>query len=165
VPYDPGWPTLFEVERALLEPVLAPWLRDGVHHIGSTAVPGLAAKPVIDVMAGVRNLAEARAAFAALRADGYVHSPHRPGIAHHFDKRVGPLACGLHLTEPRSDLWNERLAFRDALRRDPALAVEYGELKLRLSRRHGSDIVSYTAAKRPFVGRVLAEAGLTFGRR
>ena len=62
VDYDPAWPARFEAERALLERVVAPWLEGGVHHVGSTAVPGLAAKPVVDIMVGVRDLEEARAA-------------------------------------------------------------------------------------------------------
>jgi GrpB-like predicted nucleotidyltransferase (UPF0157 family) len=56
VPYDREWPRLFEVERARLEDVLAPWLEQGIHHIGSTSVPDLAAKPIIDMIAGVQNL-------------------------------------------------------------------------------------------------------------
>jgi len=161
--YDPGWPRAFEVERALLEQVLAPWLRDGIHHVGSTAVPGLAAKPIIDVMAGVRDLEEARAAFAPLRALGYLHREHRPE-AHSLLK---PGAGGwwqqthhLHLTEPGSDLWRERLAFRDALRADPSLAHEYAEWKWREAAASG-DPSPYRGDKRPFVARVLAEAGIT----
>ena len=56
VPYDSEWPRRFDEERALLQPVLAPWLEGGIHHIGSTAIPGIAAKPEIDMMAGVRDL-------------------------------------------------------------------------------------------------------------
>ncbi len=77
-PYDPDWPRRFETERARLEEVLAPWLVAGVHHIGSTAVPGLTAKPVIDMMAGIRDLNEARAAFEPLQALGYEYREHRP---------------------------------------------------------------------------------------
>jgi GrpB-like predicted nucleotidyltransferase (UPF0157 family) len=145
----------------LLESVLAPWLEGGIHHIGATSVPGLAAKPFIDVMAGVRDFDEARAAYEPLLAEGWEHTPHRPGIAHHFSKAD----YGLHLTEPGSDLWNERLAFRDALRADPELVAEYAALKLRLAEQHPDDIASYTNGKREFVGRVLAGAGLEFGRR
>jgi GrpB-like predicted nucleotidyltransferase (UPF0157 family) len=168
VPYDPEWPRRFELESVLLERVLAPWLEGGVHHIGATSVPGLRAKPIIDMMAGVHDLEEARAAFEPLREHSYVYTPHRPGIAHHFSKpsaRFSEVTHGLHLTEPGSDLWNERLAFRDALRDDPALAAEYAELKLRLAREHADDIAAYTAGKRAFVGRVLATAGIEFGRR
>ena len=166
--YDPNWPAQFETERALLERVLAPWLEEGIHHIGATSVPGLAAKPLIDMMAGVRDFEEARAAFAPLRKHSYVHTPHRPGIAHHFSKpspRLSEVTHGLHLTEPGSDLWRERLAFRDALRADPELVTQYAALKLRLAEEHRDDVRAYTAGKREFVGEVIAKAGLTFGRR
>lgn len=150
VPYDPAWPELFEAERARLEKALALWLHGGIHHIGSTAVPGLAAKPVIDMLAGVRNLGEAREAEASLVALGYAYRRHRPE-AHLFVKET----CGVHLTEPGSDLWRERLAFRDALRADPVLRRQYAEWK----RAHGGG-KPYTARKTPFVARVLAGAGI-----
>jgi len=162
-PYDPDWPLRFEAERALLEDVLAVWLNGGIHHIGSTAIPGLAAKPIIDMMAGVRDLEEARAAFAPLRLNSYEYTPHRPGT-HHFSKPPGPwwrYTHGLHLTEPGSDLWRERLAFRDALRANPALATEYADLKVRLAKEHGTEVERYTVGKRAFVARVLAGVGLT----
>jgi GrpB-like predicted nucleotidyltransferase (UPF0157 family) len=150
VPYDPAWPRLFEEERERLETALASWLEGGIHHIGSTAVPGLAAKPIIDMLAGVRNLAEARAAEEPLAALGYAYREHRPE-AHLFVKET----CGVHLTERGSDLWRERLAFRDALRSDPELRREYAEWK----RTHGGG-KPYTASKTPFVARVLAGAGI-----
>ena len=168
VPYDADWPRRFAAERRLLERVLAPWLDGSVHHVGSTAIPGIAAKPVIDMVAGVRDLAEARAAFPALERHGYVVDPHRPGIAHHFAKpspQLPECRFGLHLTEPGSDLWRERLAFRDVLRGDPALAREYEQLKLRLARDHGDDLRAYTDGKRDFVARVLASVGEAPGGR
>lgn len=151
VPYDPEWPALFERERARLEKALAPWLEGGIHHIGSTAVPGLAAKPIIDMLAGVRNLAEARAAEDALAALGYTYREHRPEACLFWKDRYG-----VHLTEPGSDLWRERLAFRDALRASPELRAEYAEWK----RTHGGG-KPYTASKTPLVTRVLADAGIT----
>lgn len=163
VPYDPEWPERFESERVLLERVLAPWLEGGIHHIGSTAIPGIAAKPVLDIMAGVRDLAEARAAFEPLSEHSYLPAPHRQHEAHHFAKpslRVSEATHGLHLTEPGSDLWRERLAFRDALRADPTLLAEYEALKLRFAAEDPGTDGGYTAAKRPFVARVLATAGI-----
>lgn len=156
-PYDPDWPRRFETERARLEEVLAPWLVAGVHHIGSTAVPGLTAKPVIDMMAGIRDLNEARAAFEPLQALGYEYREHRPE-AHLFWTPTH----GVHLTEPGSDLWRERLAFRDGLRANPELAAEYAEWKLRHAAMDpGLDRGLYSGRnKRPFVARVLAEAGI-----
>jgi GrpB-like predicted nucleotidyltransferase (UPF0157 family) len=163
-PYDPDRPVRFEEERALLERVLQPWLEGGIHHIGSTSIPGIAAKPIIDMMAGVRDFQEACEAYEPLARHGYVHEPHRPGIAHHFAKRSpqGRTTHGLHLTEPGSDLWRERLVFRDALRADPELAAEYEALKLGLV---DEDADEYVQAKRPFVAEVLARFGLQPGRR
>ncbi len=166
-PYDPEWARRFEAERGLLEGLLAPWLEGGVHHVGSTAVPGLAAKPIIDMIAGVHDLEAARAAFGPLGAHGYVYEPHRAGIAHHFAKHspAGEVTHGLHLTEPGSDLWRERLVFRDALRDDPELAAEYEALKRRLASRHPEEGTAYVHGKRPFVTGVLARFGLQPGRR
>ena len=161
-PYDPEWPRRFEAERALLDAALAPWLEEGIHHVGSTAVAGLAAKPIVDMLAGVRDLEEARAAFRPLEKLGYRYREHRPE-AHAFSKPAGAewweATHGLHLTEPGSDLWRERLAFRDALRADPALAAEYEAWKRRHARAAGAP-AAYAADKRAFVARVLAEAGL-----
>jgi GrpB-like predicted nucleotidyltransferase (UPF0157 family) len=166
VEYDSAWPGRFEAERVLLERVLAPWLEGGIHHVGSTAIPGIAAKPIIDIVAGVRSLDGARLAFEPLAEASYTYSPHRPGIAHHFAK-PSPDApeYGLHLTQPGSDLWRERLSFRDVLRSDPQLAAEYETLKRRLAHEHPEDIEAYTTAKRVFVARVLATLGLQPGRR
>jgi GrpB-like predicted nucleotidyltransferase (UPF0157 family) len=168
VPYDTEWPARFGRERALLEEALAPWLAGGVEHVGSTAVPGLAAKPILDLLAGVRDLDASRAAWAPLAGLGYVWTPHRPDEAHHFSKpspRLAEATHGLHLTEPGSAVWRERLAFRDALRADPALAREYATLKTRLARDHGGDLAAYTAGKRAIVERVLAGAGLSLRPR
>jgi GrpB-like predicted nucleotidyltransferase (UPF0157 family) len=162
VPYDAEWPRLFDAERRLLESVLAPWLSAGIHHVGSTAVPGMPAKPTIDMIGGVRSLREAEAARSALSGLGYAYGDHRPE-ALWFRK---PGACawweashGLHLTEPGSDLWRERLAFRDALRADAALAGEYRLWKLEHAARQG-DPAPYRASKTPFVASVLARAGI-----
>jgi GrpB-like predicted nucleotidyltransferase (UPF0157 family) len=163
--HDPGWADRFADERARLERALAPWLHGGVHHIGSTSVPGLPAKPIIDMIAGVADLRRAAAAVAVLAEHGYTHAPHRPR-AYWFHRDDGPVRTHhLHLTEPGSDLWRERLAFRDALRADPVLRDEYRDLKIRLAAAHGEDIDAYTAGKRAFVGRVLAAAGITLAPR
>jgi GrpB-like predicted nucleotidyltransferase (UPF0157 family) len=105
------------------------------------------------MLAGVRNLGEAREAFTALEALGYSYEPHRPE-AHRF----GRPGYHLHLTEPGSDLWRERLAFRDALRRDPELRREYAEWKH--AHAAGDEPDAYTASKWPLVARVLAGAGI-----
>jgi GrpB-like predicted nucleotidyltransferase (UPF0157 family) len=161
-PYDPAWPQRFEAERLVLEDVLAPWLDGELEHVGSTAVPGLAAKPVIDMIAPVRGLEESRAAIEPLGVVGYDYREHRPE-AHAFGKPAGApwwkATHGLHLTERGSDIWRERLAFRDALRADPALVAEYAawkDLHANPSGAHGP----YNDRKFDFVARVLAGVGI-----
>jgi GrpB-like predicted nucleotidyltransferase (UPF0157 family) len=161
VDYDPAWPAQFEQERALLERVLAPWLVGAIEHIGSTAVPGLAAKPVIDIMAPVRDLASSRAAIDALAPLGYVHHPYRPDEMHWFCKPSAAFRTHhLHLVPRSSALWRERIGFRDALRANRALAAEYEQLKRRLAAIHRLDREAYTDAKSPFVRRVLVAHGV-----
>ncbi|HEY6961514.1 MAG TPA: GrpB family protein [Gaiellaceae bacterium] len=153
-PYDPRWPDRFEAEAAALRELLARWLVDDVHHVGSTAIPGMVAKPVIDMIAGVRDLEEAREAFPPLASHGYAYREHRFDAHAFYAPPDAPTQWQethhLHLTVPGSDLWRERLAFRDALRADPALVREYSEWKLRY---YGT---ASMPSKRPFVARVLA---------
>jgi GrpB-like predicted nucleotidyltransferase (UPF0157 family) len=158
--YDPDWPEQFRAEAAKLTELLGPWLATPVEHIGSTSVPGLAAKPILDMMAGVRDLHSAEDAIPVLTSHGYTHAQHRPATLWFHKARTGLApAQGLHLTEPGSCLWRERLAFRDALRADPVLARQYQELKERLAAGNG-DMADYTAGKREFVVQVLARAGV-----
>jgi GrpB-like predicted nucleotidyltransferase (UPF0157 family) len=84
VPYDPDWARMFRNERSTLESALADWLSGPVEHIGSTSVPGLAAKPIIDMLAPVRSLSDAAVAVSMVVALGYAHGVHRPEEAHYF---------------------------------------------------------------------------------
>ena len=77
VPYDSSWPARFQSEKTVLAEALGDWVQGGIHHVGSTAVHGLAAKPVIDVMVGVGNLNEARACIPLLEKIGYCYFPYR----------------------------------------------------------------------------------------
>jgi GrpB-like predicted nucleotidyltransferase (UPF0157 family) len=159
VPYDPGWPPRFAEERARLAPLLAPWLCGTIEHIGSTAVPGLVAKPVIDLMAPVRSLADARPAIAALAAAGYCHFPYQADVMHWFCKPSPALRTHhLHLVPVDGALWRDRLAFRDALRRQPDVAQAYAALKRALATRFPDDREAYTEGKTAFVAQVLAAA-------
>lgn len=156
IAYYPGWPRQFEAERSLLAPILAPWLAGPIEHIGSTAIPGLPGKPVIDIMAGVVDLEAAKPAIDALRQLQYLHWPYRPEVMHWLCKPSDAQRTHhLHLVPYQSPLWIERLAFRDYLRGNPAIAAEYGRLKHRLAKRYRYDREAYTEAKQPFVERVL----------
>jgi GrpB-like predicted nucleotidyltransferase (UPF0157 family) len=156
--YDAAWVMSFEVERELLRDVLAPWLAGPIEHVGSTAVVGLAAKPIVDIMAGVASLAGSRPAIAALAAHGYCHDAYAEDVEHWFCKPSPELRTHhLHLVPVHSELWQRRLMFRDALRAQPALAAEYARLKMELAELHRYDREAYTEAKSAFIGSVLRE--------
>jgi GrpB-like predicted nucleotidyltransferase (UPF0157 family) len=162
VPYDPTWPARFEEERRLLEGVLGSWLEGGIHHVGSTAVPGLPAKPVIDILAGVRDREEARAAFDLLAALGYCYFPYRSDEMHWFCKPSPAFRTHhLHLVEPGESRFAAELAFRDELRSHPETAAEYAALKLRLAERYRDDREAYTEGKAGFIEAIVARAAAT----
>jgi GrpB-like predicted nucleotidyltransferase (UPF0157 family) len=159
VPYDPSWPDRFDEERDILEREIGVYLTGPVEHVGSTAVPGLAAKPVIDVMAGVGSLVASRPAIPILGRLDYCYFPYRADVMHWFCKPSPQFRTHhLHLVPFRSPLWNERIAFRDYLRRHPVVAAEYARLKEELAERYRHDREAYTEAKTPFVERTVANA-------
>jgi GrpB-like predicted nucleotidyltransferase (UPF0157 family) len=140
-----------------LAKLLAPWLVGEIEHIGSTAVPDLAAKPVIDLMAPVASLEASRPIIEVLSASGYCYSPYKAEVMHWFCKPSPELRTHhLHVVPIGSELWSERLSFRDALRLDAPLATEYAGLKRELAVRFSLDREGYTEAKSIFINRVLA---------
>jgi GrpB-like predicted nucleotidyltransferase (UPF0157 family) len=166
VPYDPAWPARFERERKLLEDAIGTWVSGGIHHVGSTAVPGLAAKPVIDILAGVRDLASSRACFEPLERLGYVYAPYRAGEMHWFCKpHPSHRTHHLHLVPTGSPRFRAELAFRDHLRAHPEEAVKYAALKRRLAAALAHDREAYTAAKAAFIDASLARATHTAADR
>jgi GrpB-like predicted nucleotidyltransferase (UPF0157 family) len=165
-PPDPRWPARAAAERDRLAGLLAPWLADGVEHVGSTAVPGLAAKPVLDLMASVRDPDELIAgALALLTADGWCYVPPELDSGSAWRRFfVKPDASGrhrmahLHVIRAGHPRWAAQLAFRDALRADDGLARRYEALKWQLAREHGHDREAYTRGKGAFVAAVLGRA-------
>jgi GrpB-like predicted nucleotidyltransferase (UPF0157 family) len=158
-PGDPRWAQRGAQAATDLAVALEPWLTGPVEHVGSTAVPGLTAKPVLDLQAPVRDLADAPA-IAELLADAGWHlvpteldgrDDERFLIQAEGDHRV----AHLHLMLDSAPGWSARLTFRDALRADPALAAAYAALKQELAGRHADDREAYTDAKAEFVRNVL----------
>ena len=157
IEYNPNWPVQFLIERDILQTVLSKWLVGDIEHIGSTAVPGLAAKPVIDIMAPVASLEGSWGAFKAAESVGYCFYPYKPDEMYWFCKPSPELRTHhLHIVPLGSQTWVERLAFRDALRQNPELAQEYDALKRRLAQDFANDREAYTDAKAPFILRTLA---------
>jgi GrpB-like predicted nucleotidyltransferase (UPF0157 family) len=159
VPYDPAWPNRFDSERTLLVDLIGRWLSGSIEHIGSTAVAGLPAKPVIDIMAGVESLEASRGALSVLDHHEYCYAPYRSDVMHWLCKPSPAVRTHhLHLVPLGSRLWIEQLAFRDYLRTHPDAASEYAALKHRLAEEHRLDREAYTRAKAPFVEMVIANA-------
>ncbi|GAA1027583.1 MULTISPECIES: GrpB family protein [Amycolatopsis] len=163
-PPDPTWASRGSALCAELTRLLSPWLAAGqVEHVGSTAVPGLAAKPVLDVMASMRDLSTetVSAVVPVLSAGGWCFVPPELDVAAPWRRFfVLPDAAGrrrvahLHLLPEGHPRWQAQLKFRDALRADPGLAEEYAEVKRRLAG-EVTDREEYTAGKTDFVRRAL----------
>ena len=156
VPYDPDWPRRFDEERSVLAAVFAG--SDAIiEHVGSTAVPGLGAKPVVDIMIGVPILLEVEHRIPVLEAEGYeyVHQYEEqlPERRYFRKPRVGPRAFHVHCVITGGDFWTRHLAFRDHLRAQPESAAAYNQLKRELARHVSKE--AYTEAKSRFSESVL----------
>lgn len=141
--YDPQWPLNFERERRRITPILLPWLAQPIEHIGSTSVPGLAAKPIIDMVAVVNEVSLVVGARGALEDIEWMHAPEPGDEAERKLSFCFPCVeirtHHLHVVEASSGQWRGWLAFRDYLRAHPEAVREYAALKERLARQYGSD--------------------------
>jgi GrpB-like predicted nucleotidyltransferase (UPF0157 family) len=157
---DPQWSERFERERDHLTDAIEPWVSGGIHHVGSTAVPGLEAKPTIDVLVGVEDLESARGCFEPLAELAYLYAPYRPEEMHWFCKpSPSRREFHLHLVPADSQRFRDELAFRDRLRESPEVAREYAQLKKSLAERFRTDREGYTVGKSDFIARVLGRDG------
>jgi GrpB-like predicted nucleotidyltransferase (UPF0157 family) len=162
VPYDPAWPRMFEEQKKHLLDYLPADLIRRIEHFGSTAIPGLAAKPIVDVLVEVDSLEETKARMApVLEAQGYdyfwraTHGEDGPPFYAWFIKRnaAGVRTHHIHMVESDFEHW-DRLLFRDYLIEHPEAAKEYETLKYALARDYPNDRVAYTNGKSEFVVRV-----------
>jgi GrpB-like predicted nucleotidyltransferase (UPF0157 family) len=174
VPYDPRWPETFRREKEQLLSCLPTDLVRCVEHFGSTAVPGLAAKPIVDILVEVTDLTATRERIVpVLEAQRYeyfwrpTHGDDDPPFYAWFIKRdhqTGVRTHHIHMVEAGfAEHW-ERLLFRDYLIEHPQVAAEYQRLKLQLAAAHPYDRVAYTRAKSEFVVRVTQDAKRFYGR-
>ncbi|MEJ0018175.1 MAG: GrpB family protein [Acetobacteraceae bacterium] len=162
VDHDPSWRDQFVTQRDVLLRLLQPWLAAAPEHVGSTAVPGLRAKPIVDIVAPVRFFAEAWQAVPVLERDGWLFWPEDPNRSYRlWFLRPSPAARTHHLQVMQHDHpeLHKLLLFRDALRNDPALRRAYAALKEELAERYRSERDAYTDAKAGFVQSVLPAAG------
>ncbi len=174
VPYDPVWMESFQREMAHLLSCLPTDLIRRIEHFGSTAVPGLAAKPIVDILVEVTDLQATRVRIAPLLEEqGYeyfwrpTHGDDGPPFYAWFikrDQRTGARTHHIHMVEGNfTDHW-DRLLFRDYLIEHPDVAIEYAALKIRLASASPRDRVAYTHGKTEFVVRVTEQAKQYYGR-
>lgn len=159
--YDSRWPDQYDEERRRILDVVSDNVI-AVEHIGSTAVPGLAGKPTIDIMVAVRRLRDANPCIQPLQAVGYEYVPEfEDEMPYRRFFRKGPQDSPthhLHMVELTSAFREDQVLFRDYLRDHPDMAQRYAELKTGLAHQYGSDREAYADAKTPFVQSVLAQA-------
>lgn len=155
---NPAWPELFEAEKAHLLAALGSQFI-AIEHFGSTAVPGLDAKPIIDMLGGVQSMAEADALLEPLCQLGWDTSAQFNATL--ADRRFllrwpqGVRTHHLHLVIYGGEAWQCHLQFRDALRADTRLAQQYQKLKYELANKYPGDREAYTAAKTNFITNVI----------
>lgn len=161
--YDPAWPALFEAEAARIRESFGLHAKR-IEHVGSTAVPGLAAKPVIDIQVSVDSLASRELFEGLLKQLGYAHFPlDEFDLVYPFFKRPSnwPSTHHVHLCVSGSDQECTHIAFRDYLRCNPTAAAAYAELKRSLALvHHGLTMESqeqYSLAKTEFIRSMLSE--------
>ena len=158
--YDPSWPEIFAGESWAIRQVLGDMLI-GVEHVGSTAVPDLSAKPVIDILVSVTSLAAGIQAIPALEAIGY-DSRGESGIPGRLFFRKGAIEFKrthhLHLVEAGHEQWVSLLLFRDYLRFHPGDTRRYEELKRALAEKFRGNRAAYTNGKADFIQAILAKA-------
>ena len=160
VDYDPKWPILFEKEKEAITAALGNRFLM-VEHMGSTAVPGLAAKPVIDIAVGIQSLAEAPVLIAYIEQLGYFYDPILEQLVperRFFWKGTPTIhTYHLHLAEPDHPVLLKPLQFRDYLRRHPEAVEQYGVLKRELAKKCVQDLEAYVAGKTGFVENVMLQ--------
>jgi GrpB-like predicted nucleotidyltransferase (UPF0157 family) len=149
VDYDPSWAVLYEQEAATLRPIFDGRLA-GIEHIGSTAVPGLCAKPIVDILIGLRELSLSDHDIAEMSAAGYEYLGELGLPGRLFFRKGEPRTHNVHVVEHGGDHWERHLVFRDALRSDLEARRRYDELKRRLAA-EGHPREAYTELKTPFI--------------
>ena len=189
-PYDPDWPMLFERERQRIEKAIG-HIAAGVHHVGSTSIPGMPAKPILDIAVLLHDFDDGERCIEPLEKIGYLHMGvmddipgdrvfHRgydlPGGCHDSGdksktdatpapKRLTDIVQThiLHMYAVDNPVRQHHLHFRDYLIAHPEVAADYAELKVALSNKHPGDRKSYSAGKRSFIAEVLTRAAQEFG--
>lgn len=161
VPHDESWKEIFLVEKTELEKVLGEKIL-GIEHVGSTAITGIKAKPVLDLMVGVKTLGKPEEYTSDLQKLGYIFHKDSRVDQQHILFVKGAEESRTHylkVTAFGSDFWEEHVVFRDFLIQHPEYARQYEELKLKLLEEHKGTRIPYTKGKDSFIRNILKLAG------
>lgn len=166
VEYNPNWANMFEKEAESIRKALRKDLIVEIQHIGSTAIPGLAAKPVIDIMLGLRNLSDGKNIIKPLEDLGYIYWADNPNPEKMFFVKGMPpygkkRTHHVHVVQINGEFWQRRL-FRDYLRIHPQEAKIYEQLKRNLAAQFRDDREAYTQGKSDFVREIMEKAQRQF---
>jgi GrpB-like predicted nucleotidyltransferase (UPF0157 family) len=153
----PRWATLFDEEAVQLAATLQRY-GPSIEHCGSTSVPGLLAKPILDILIGVPGQVDVPGLVRALSPLGYEHAPRAGVPGHEVFGKDQPRTHLLHVVPLAGEAWLRMVGFRDTLRANPTLAAEYGALKRSLAAQFSSDRSAYTEGKAAFIAKVLGES-------
>ncbi len=159
VPYSSEWKRLFAEEERVLRASIGAYVMD-IQHVGSTAIPGLEAKPIIDIAVAVRRLEDVEKCIEPLERLGYEYKGDEGHPGRFFFAKGGPSRRThyVHVVEWNSDSWKNLLLFRDYLRQHKEAAEEYAKLKRELARKSQGNRAFYTPGKAEFIESVLSRA-------
>ncbi|HET6978329.1 MAG TPA: GrpB family protein [Pyrinomonadaceae bacterium] len=160
-PYDSRWKTLFREERDCLQAQIGQYVLD-IQHIGSTSIPGLPAKPILDIGIAVANFEEAVRCVTPLEKLEFMYKGENGIPRRHYFVKGNPRTHHLHMLEIESGAWRNHLLFRDFLIRNPETASHYAQLKEELVKQFSNDREAYQAGKDSFIKAVLQRAGSTW---
>ena len=156
-PYRDEWPVLFEAEKKIIEAEIRDHITD-IQHVGSTAIVGMQAKPILDIAIAVEDFEKARVCIDLLTDLGYTFKGENGIPRRHYFQKGEPCTHHIHMVEETSEEWGKMIVFRDYLRSNGNTAVAYGRLKADLLERMAGERKSYQAAKGAFIDEVVLRA-------
>lgn len=157
VPYTAEWKRLFEEEKTLLQTAIGQYVLD-IQHVGSTSIPGMVAKPILDIGIAVTSFEEARVCISPVEQLGYEYKGEFGIPRRHYFVKGDPRTHHIHMNEMGSPDWENQVLFRDYLMQHPESAEEYAALKMELAQRYPTDREAYLDGKAPFIEQVLEMA-------
>ena len=153
-PYRDEWPLLFESEKKIIEAAVGYHISD-IQHVGSTAIVGMPAKPILDIAIAVEDFEKARVCIDLLVALGYTFRGENGIPRRHYFQKGEPCTHHVHMVEESSDEWTKLICFRDLLSADRSTAADYRRLKLDLWERLPEDRKAYQEAKTAFIEEII----------